>query len=164
MPQADHLSFSQKICEKLAALEWSHCRTVHIFEPIASLNEVNIAPFIAYLKDNYQDIHIYTSRRLNGKWSIVTYEQNTEVPMPSLDAVIVPMLGFDKHLQRIGYGGGYYDVFLHDQSQARKIGVCFEDGKIEKIPSESHDIAMDVIVSESNIYELVSGKAVVSRT
>ena len=63
------------------------------------------------------------------------------------------MLGFDpKTLHRIGYGGGYYDQFLATQPQAQKIGVCFDHGKTENIPTEPHDIPLDVIVTEENIY------------
>jgi 5-formyltetrahydrofolate cyclo-ligase len=68
------------------------------------------------------------------------------------DVVIVPMLGFDNDLQRIGYGGGYYDKFLAGQGGAKKIGVCFTLGLISKVPSEPHDIKLDTIVTENKIY------------
>jgi len=65
------------------------------------------------------------------------------------------MLGFDKTLNRIGYGGGYYDKFLANQPDAQKIGVCFEQGKVEHIPAEPHDIPLDIIITEEKVYSSV---------
>jgi 5-formyltetrahydrofolate cyclo-ligase len=62
------------------------------------------------------------------------------------------MLAFDTSLQRIGYGGGYYDRFLATQPQARKVGVCFELGKVQYVRSEPHDIPLDSIVTERRVY------------
>jgi 5,10-methenyltetrahydrofolate synthetase len=63
------------------------------------------------------------------------------------------MLGFDpKTLHRIGYGGGYYDKFLAGQPEAKKVGVCYEAGKTGQIPMESHDIALDMVVTENQVY------------
>lgn len=63
------------------------------------------------------------------------------------DVVIVPGLLFDKYNNRIGYGGGYYDKFLKDKNMY-KIGVCFREFYVEKIECESHDIKMDLVVTE----------------
>jgi 5-formyltetrahydrofolate cyclo-ligase len=69
------------------------------------------------------------------------------------DIIIVPMLGFDEQLNRLGYGGGFYDRFLANQLQARKIGVCFDACLVNKVPFEPHDITMDLIVTETKTYK-----------
>ncbi len=66
------------------------------------------------------------------------------------DVIIVPMLGFDpKTMHRIGYGGGFYDKFLATQPHAKKIGVCFDLGKVDHIETEAHDVPLDLIITET---------------
>ena len=63
----------------------------------------------------------------------------------------VPGLAFSKDFHRIGYGGGYYDRFL-SRHKVIKIGTCFEKQMMDIIP-ETHDVDMDVIVTEKNIFK-----------
>jgi 5-formyltetrahydrofolate cyclo-ligase len=58
----------------------------------------------------------------------------------------VPMLGFDSDLNRIGYGGGYYDRTL--TAAHIKVGIAFEYMRLQEIPVEATDIRMDYIVTE----------------
>ena len=63
------------------------------------------------------------------------------------DLIMVPLVAFDKHLNRIGYGKGYYDRFL-ERTRACRIGVCFSSQIVESVPMEDHDIPMQGLVSE----------------
>ncbi len=64
--------------------------------------------------------------------------------------IIVPGIAFGLDLGRIGQGGGYYDRFLKG-TKAYKIGVCFDFQIVEKIDAGSHDIPMDLVVTEKRI-------------
>lgn len=64
---------------------------------------------------------------------------------------IVPALCFNKSGQRLGYGKGFYDRFL-EASGCYSIGICYEDF-IRDFPAETHDKAVDVIVTDWRIYE-----------
>jgi 5-formyltetrahydrofolate cyclo-ligase len=70
-----------------------------------------------------------------------------------IDMVIVPMLGFDAHGHRLGYGAGYYDQFLAlTRPTCIKIGVCFALGQLgHPLPAEAHDVPVDFVVTEHNI-------------
>lgn len=71
-----------------------------------------------------------------------------------LDAIIVPMVGFDKQGYRLGYGSGYYDRTLATYShRPLTIGVAFEIQRLENIYPQSHDISMQFIVTEAGIFE-----------
>lgn len=143
---------SKQICKKLEQLDWSNVHSLHCYEPIMKLGEVDIRPFMLSLKRLYPRMQLYTSKSIDDAWEVILYGSSKVVNSPLLDAVIVPMLGFDRNLHRIGYGGGYYDRFLSTQTQAKKIGVCFELGKVTHIPIESHDVPLDLIISEDGIY------------
>lgn len=67
-----------------------------------------------------------------------------------VDLIIVPGVAFDRKMNRLGRGKGYYDRFLSKIS-APKIGICFDFQLLDKIPAESTDIKMDYIVSENEL-------------
>jgi 5-formyltetrahydrofolate cyclo-ligase len=86
---------------------------------------------------------------LDGVWNIPVPEKR-EVVVPQ--AVLAPLVGFDRQCYRLGYGGGYFDRTLAALSpQPLAIGVGFELSRIETIYPQSFDIAMDVIVTESGV-------------
>jgi 5-formyltetrahydrofolate cyclo-ligase len=148
---AEHTLKSQAIVERLKrVVDWSKAGAVHYFEPIRRLLEVDISDLVTTLEDSYPDIQLFTPRLIDGTWQMISIKNKK--PPASFDVIIVPALGFDRHLHRIGYGGGYYDKFLATQPRAHKIGVCFETGKLEQIPTESHDIPMDTIITERRVY------------
>ncbi len=64
----------------------------------------------------------------------------------SVDLAIVPGKAFDKSGHRMGRGQGYYDRLLAGLP-ARKIGVGWDFQLLEQIPSETHDISMDRIIT-----------------
>ena len=69
----------------------------------------------------------------------------------NIDAVIVPGIAFDMEGYRIGYGMGYYDVFLKKVPKALKIGLAYELQIVENIPREDHDVPVDIIVTEKRV-------------
>jgi 5-formyltetrahydrofolate cyclo-ligase len=69
-------------------------------------------------------------------------------------AVVCPGVAFDECGMRLGRGGGHYDMFLRQiKGQAQIIGCAF-DCQIsgQPLPSEEHDVRMDVIVTESRAF------------
>lgn len=70
------------------------------------------------------------------------------------DALIVPMVGFDQKGYRLGYGSGYFDRTLAMYSAAPlTIGVAFEMQRLDNVHPQSHDIAMDYVVTEAGIFQ-----------
>ena len=71
------------------------------------------------------------------------------------DLVIVPLLAFDKALNRIGYGKGYYDRILQRISKTKKktisLGVAYSFQKCKSIPINKYDFKLDYIFTERGI-------------
>lgn len=151
----DRLLKSTAIISRLWDItDWSNVSSLHCFEPIMRLGEVDLVDFVIALELDKADIPIYTSRKFGQEWLVVSTKTDKPVPVPQFGVIIVPMLGFDLvTLHRIGYGGGYYDKFLTAQPRATKIGVCYEIGKTDNLLTEPHDIPLDMIVTESDIYK-----------
>jgi 5-formyltetrahydrofolate cyclo-ligase len=68
------------------------------------------------------------------------------------DLILMPLLGFDKHGTRLGYGGGYYDRTLaHLQKRPRLVGFAFARQEVDHIPRQAHDVPLDAIVTELGV-------------
>jgi 5-formyltetrahydrofolate cyclo-ligase len=67
------------------------------------------------------------------------------------DVLLVPLLAFDRHGTRLGYGGGFYDRTLHSLSAKRAIGVAFAGQETGTLPSHEHDHALDAVVTENGV-------------
>jgi 5-formyltetrahydrofolate cyclo-ligase len=65
---------------------------------------------------------------------------------------IIPVLGFDRKGNRLGYGAGYYDRFLARYPDIIRIGLAFACQETPVIPCEENDIKMDLMVTENGIY------------
>ena len=70
------------------------------------------------------------------------------------DVILIPMVGFDKSLNRLGYGGGYYDRVIEKLMKKKKIlkiGLAFSAQQINSLPTSKYDKKMDYIVTEKYI-------------
>ena len=70
------------------------------------------------------------------------------------DVLFVPLVAFDKKLNRLGYGGGFYDriiEFLKRRKKIVTIGMAFDFQEIFSIPISRHDKKLDYIVTNKNI-------------
>ncbi|UCD57356.1 MAG: 5-formyltetrahydrofolate cyclo-ligase [Candidatus Hydrogenedentota bacterium] len=67
------------------------------------------------------------------------------------DVVIVPGVAFDRHCRRIGFGGGYYDRLLAE-IRVPSVALSYEGQLVERIPVDSNDVPVDVIVTECRVY------------
>ena len=69
------------------------------------------------------------------------------------DIIFVPLLAFDKDLNRVGYGGGYYDRYIQRIKRKKKfllIGLAYSFQKVKKIPINDNDMKLDFIITEKN--------------
>jgi len=71
------------------------------------------------------------------------------------DLIIAPMLAFDRSMHRLGQGGGHYDRTFAQYPQAPRIGLAWSVQEADAIPVESHDMELDMIVTESEIIQRV---------
>lgn len=63
---------------------------------------------------------------------------------------IIPGFAFDAKGYRVGFGKGFYDRFLKEYSGI-KLGICYNQCIVNKIPNGRYDIASDYIVTEKYI-------------
>ena len=63
----------------------------------------------------------------------------------AMDLAVVPGLGFTEAGIRLGRGGGHFDRLLARAGSVIKIGVCFREQLLKKIPAAKHDVRMNFI-------------------
>lgn len=68
------------------------------------------------------------------------------VPIPDIDAFVVPLVAFDDDGNRLGYGGGNYDRALPLASpDATVVGVAFAEQRVTSVPMSEYDVRIPVI-------------------
>ena len=70
------------------------------------------------------------------------------------DLILVPLLGYDGEMNRLGYGGGFYDRYFEKQDKFKsivKIGLAFTSQKVKKLPINKFDKKLDKIITEKKI-------------
>ncbi|MBN1670137.1 MAG: 5-formyltetrahydrofolate cyclo-ligase [Kiritimatiellae bacterium] len=72
-------------------------------------------------------------------------------PVDRVEFVVVPGVAFDRSGTRLGRGGGHYDRLLAE-CPGFKAGVAFEFQVLHEIPRAPHDVRMDAVVTEANVY------------
>ena len=72
------------------------------------------------------------------------------------DIIFVPLVAYDNDLNRLGYGGGFYDRYLNKIMKIKKIykiGLAFSYQELKKIPINHYDKQLDLIISEKKIIQ-----------
>ncbi|MCX7121435.1 MAG: 5-formyltetrahydrofolate cyclo-ligase [Gammaproteobacteria bacterium] len=95
-----------------------------------------------------------------NKWGIAepVIVGQSSISANKLDLILVPLVAFDVHCNRLGRGAGCYDRYLEFTLKALKqnrpvlIGLAYEFQKINDINPESWDVPMDYIVTEKAMY------------
>ncbi len=70
------------------------------------------------------------------------------------DLILVPLVAYDTNLNRLGYGGGYYDRYLEKIKYIKKIfkiGLAYSYQELKKIPINVYDKKLDFIITEKEI-------------
>ena len=84
------------------------------------------------------------------------------IPEPSMgkvvypDIILVPLVAFDKNLNRLGYGAGYYDRLIQSIKKKKKIltiGLAFDFQELFSIPVSKYDQKLDYIITNKNVLQ-----------
>jgi 5-formyltetrahydrofolate cyclo-ligase len=151
-------------------------KEVGLYYPIS--NEISPLVFIKYFKDNnittsLPVVDSNSNSMVFKKWfkkeklqksHLGTYEplRTNKTIFPQI--IVVPMLMFDRKLNRLGYGAGYYDKLIStlkryfDKKKKNfiTIGLAYSEQETKSIPYESHDQKLDFIVTEKEILSKVN--------
>ena len=141
-------------------------KKIGVYYPIGS--EVSTLDLIENLRKKKYKISLPV---LENNFGMTFYEWNKKNPLkinkygipepikikkfvPSI--LIIPIVAFDANLNRLGYGGGFYDRFINKFEKTKKIlkiGLALSCQKINKVPTNKFDKKMNYIMTENKIYK-----------
>lgn len=140
--------------EKIRNLDiYKNAQNILIFYPMKF--EINV---LELLKD---DKNFYLPKVKGENLLICPYEFGDELSKSSLnikepcsnpitpniiDLAVIPGLMVDKSNYRLGYGGGFYDRFLAQNSHIKTILPISKELIIEKLPVEKFDKKFDIVL------------------
>lgn len=90
------------------------------------------------------------------KYGILELDRNNckQVDVKDIDLTIMPGVAFTRKGDRMGYGAGYYDKMLAKKTDKTiTLAPVFEEFLFEEIPTDEHDIKIDYIITEKDIYK-----------
>ncbi len=159
---------SLKIANKALELPIWDKTYYHIFLAISHKKEVNTDYLLHILqgkdksiiisKTNFEDYEMdhfllqeNTTLKIS-KYGIPEPVSGIQVSPEQIDVVFVPLLGFDKKGNRVGYGKGFYDRFLEKcKLETIFVGLSFFEPEHEII-SENTDIPLHYCITPSKVY------------
>ena len=139
-------------------------KKIGLYYPIGS--EVSTIELIKYLRKKK---YIISLPVLEKNFVMSFYEWNNKSPLkinnygipepvklkkiiPSI--LIIPIVAFDTELNRLGYGGGFYDrtiAYLEKRKKITTIGIGFHDQKIDDLPRMKFDKKLDLVITENGV-------------
>ena len=162
---ADFAEKSAGICKTIAHhAEWRRAKTVGLFAP--HTHEPDIDPLwqhiqgklVCYPRVVGETLSLLRVRNLSelktSRWNLREPDHANEnlLQLEQIDVLLVPGVAFSRNGERLGRGGGFYDRFLAEPKlRAFKIGVCFDAQLACEFPRESHDQAVDAVVTEFGV-------------
>ena len=163
--QKRRAKISRKICAQLFACpEWQDAGTVFCY--VGTERELDTTEILLTALGSGKRLAVpkvegkgvMTAREIRGLNELVSgamgipepAEYTPVIAKEDIDLVIVPGIAFDKTGYRLGYGGGYYDRYLSGLSLST-IGLCPESRLLSDIPRETHDQAVQIMITEARI-------------
>ena len=89
-----------------------------------------------------------------GAYGILTVKNAADkiVDAKKIDCIITPGLAFDANCNRLGKGGGFYDIFFVDAVNAKKIALAYDCQIVDEVPIYAYDLPVDVIITPTKIF------------
>ena len=69
------------------------------------------------------------------------------------DVIVAPLVGFDRTMNRLGQGGGYYDRAFARHPDALRVGIAWSAQEIDALPADPWDLPLDIIMTEVELIE-----------
>lgn len=101
------------------------------------------------------DILPYDESRLElGSFHIEEPTGNGTVDPSEIELIVVPAVAYDRRGNRLGRGKGFYDRLL-GTTKATKVGVGYDFQLFDELPTEPHDVGMDIVITQSTTIVIV---------
>ncbi len=154
---------SLKVIKQLTKVLEKH-KNIGIY--LSLKDEVNTTDYLNYFLENFERVSasviednslvfykVNSLRELKPGYMDVLEPLREELTEKSdMDAIIVPMVGFDQRRNRMGYGKGFYDRYLKDYTGVI-IGLAFEESEMRHLPHDENDVRLDYVITDNRVFK-----------
>ncbi len=89
----------------------------------------------------------------HNNWGVPEPLDGIEVPITKIDVVFIPLLAFDTKGNRVGYGKGFYDIFLKEcNPDVIKIGLSLFEAEESIDDIAPDDVPLDYCITPNKVY------------
>ena len=121
--------------------------TAQLIEALSALKKTIALPYVLDRKDTPRFLRWRIGDPLeDGPFGLKQPSTDAQILVP--DVILTPLLGFDRALNRIGYGAGYYDRAFAAHPAARRIGLAWSMQECANIPNDPWDIPLHAVATE----------------
>jgi 5-formyltetrahydrofolate cyclo-ligase len=125
--------------------------------------EIDIRPLLTALHERGHRILLPVTPRLGQALTFRTWTPGATMiqerfgtfrpdgPEGVPDILFVPLVAFDRHGHRLGYGGGFYDRTLAGLPGRPAIGCCFAAQELDAVPTDEYDAPLTAIATERGL-------------
>lgn len=97
--------------------------------------------------------HAHGDQLVDRMWGIREPQPSAAIVTPAI--LLVPLLAFDDHGWRLGYGGGFYDRTLRTlraaSEQIAAIGIGYDEQHMPEVPHADYDEPLDWVLTPSGL-------------
>jgi len=173
LTEADYALFNERLCETFfLSVDLSFVRVLHTFLPIRKYKEPDTGLIMDGIRKSFPLIQLSIPKvndktaalenyfwegpdqLVQNKWGLSEPRHGVPTPTDKIDMVLVPLVVFDRHGYRVGYGKGYYDRFLATcRSDCKAVGISFFP-PIESISGIAwFDRKLDMAVTPEKVFQ-----------
>ncbi len=140
----------------------------HLFLPITQKKEIDTSYILSILQgkdknvvlpkmaddQNLKHFLLTDSTVIKpNKWGVPEPLDGLEVPIHKIDVVFIPLLAFDTKGNRVGYGKGFYDIFLKEcNPNVVKIGLSLFEAEESIDDIAPDDVPLDYCITPNKVY------------
>ena len=151
---------SAELRRQLGSILHGDSLCVAIYAPLP--HEVNLMPLLEeYPQHRYVFPRCLPGRQLEfrevkqAETDLQPGAMNIPEPAPhtiavtpeNIDILIVPGVAFTRKGERLGYGGGYYDLFIPQCPRAQILSLVFAEQLVDSVPAEAHDLRIPRLIT-----------------
>ena len=85
-----------------------------------------------------------------GPLGLMQPREDAEAVIP--DVILAPLVGFTKHGDRLGQGGGFYDRWLAEHPNTVAIGMAWDCQLVDHLPVEPHDMQLHSVITPTRFF------------
>ena len=125
---------------------------VQLYDLIAYCRHMGKKILLPALNDNGEMAASLLPKKAIIESGVAWQKRGECFPPEQIDLIIVPGVAFTKVGHRLGMGGGYYDRFLPQATNAAKVALAYDFQIVESLPLADFDVAVEAVVTEHKIY------------